>query len=130
MSILDKVVAAIAPSAKDGEVNAIDLLKKDHDDVNALFKDYERLAERSGSRTMVCKRWRSLAPLNRPLQFSTSRRVPRNAQAAPSEPAAALTSGARCLISRSSAPRGALGRSDRRVNRYVGDQLVAHRLRG
>ena len=30
------------------EANAIDLLKKDHDDVDALFKDYEMLAEGDG----------------------------------------------------------------------------------
>jgi hemerythrin superfamily protein len=51
MSILDKVVAAVTPSTKEGEVNAIDLLKKDHDDVNALFKDYEKLAESGGDST-------------------------------------------------------------------------------
>ena len=48
MSILDKVVEAITPSPKEGEINAIDLLKKDHDDVNALFKDYESLAKDGG----------------------------------------------------------------------------------
>ncbi len=45
MSILDKVVAAVIPSKKEGEVNAIDLLKQDHDDVEALFKDYQLLAD-------------------------------------------------------------------------------------
>jgi hemerythrin superfamily protein len=44
MSILDKVVAAVTPSTTD-QVNAIDLLKKDHDDVNALFKEYEMFAD-------------------------------------------------------------------------------------
>ena len=48
MSILDKVVEAITPSTKEGEVNAIDLLQNDHDDVNAVFKDYERLAKDGG----------------------------------------------------------------------------------
>ena len=49
MSILDKVVAAVTPSsATDGEVDAIDLLKKDHDDVDALFKEYEMLADGEG----------------------------------------------------------------------------------
>jgi hemerythrin superfamily protein len=48
MSILDKVVAAVTPSSTEGDVNAIDLLKKDHDDVNTLFKDYETLAEGRG----------------------------------------------------------------------------------
>jgi len=45
MSILDKVVAAVTPSPKEDQVNAIDLLKKDHDDVNVLFKEYEMFAD-------------------------------------------------------------------------------------
>ena len=48
MSILDKVVEAVKPSSADSEVNAIDLLKKDHDDVDALFKEYDKLAEEDG----------------------------------------------------------------------------------
>jgi len=49
MSIFDKVVAAVTPSSTtEGEVNAIDLLKKDHDEVDALFKEYEMLAEGDG----------------------------------------------------------------------------------
>jgi hemerythrin superfamily protein len=49
MSILDKLVAAVTPSSTtEGEVNAIDLLKKDHDDVDALFKEYDMLAEGDG----------------------------------------------------------------------------------
>ena len=49
MSILEKVIAAVIPSAlTEGQVNAIDLLKKDHDDVDALFKEYELLAKRDG----------------------------------------------------------------------------------
>ena len=48
MSILDNVIAAVTPSTTESEVNAIDLLKKDHDDVDALFKDYETLAEGDG----------------------------------------------------------------------------------
>lgn len=48
MSILDKVVAVVSPSSKGGEPNAIDLLKKDHDDVQALFKEYQLLAEGEG----------------------------------------------------------------------------------
>lgn len=48
MSILDKVVEAVKPSSADSEVNAIDLLKKDHDDVDALFKEYDKLAEDDG----------------------------------------------------------------------------------
>jgi len=45
MSLLEKVVAAVTPSTSNDEANAIDLLKKDHDDVDALFKDYELLAD-------------------------------------------------------------------------------------
>ena len=48
MSLLEKVVAAVTPSSSDEEVNAIDLLKKDHDEVEALFKDYQLLAEGDG----------------------------------------------------------------------------------
>jgi Hemerythrin HHE cation binding domain len=48
MSILEKVVAAVKPSAAGEEVNAIDLLKKDHDDVEELFKDYDMLADGKG----------------------------------------------------------------------------------
>ena len=48
MSILDKVVAAVTPSTTADDVDAIELLKKDHGDVNALFKDYEMLAEGDG----------------------------------------------------------------------------------
>jgi len=48
MSLLDKVVAAVTPSTTEGEVNATDLLKKDHDDVDALFKDYQLLADGDG----------------------------------------------------------------------------------
>ncbi len=48
MSILDKVLAAVTPSGSEGAVNAIDLLKQDHDDVDALFKDYQLLADGDG----------------------------------------------------------------------------------
>lgn len=49
MSILDKVIAAVIPSTTtEGEVNAIDELTSDHDEVDALFKDYELLAEGDG----------------------------------------------------------------------------------
>src|SRR4051794_40578749 len=48
MSLLEKVVAAVTPSSSDEEVNAIDLLKKDHDEVEALFNDYQLLAEGDG----------------------------------------------------------------------------------
>jgi hemerythrin superfamily protein len=48
MSLLDKVVAAVTPSTSEGEIDAVDLLKKDHDDVDALFKDYQSLADGDG----------------------------------------------------------------------------------
>jgi len=48
MSLLEKVISAVKPSAADDGVDALDLLKKDHDDVEALFKDYEMLAEGDG----------------------------------------------------------------------------------
>jgi hemerythrin superfamily protein len=48
MSLLDIVAAAVTPSKTDGEIDAIDLLKRDHDDVDALFKDYQTLAEGDG----------------------------------------------------------------------------------
>ena len=48
MSLLDKVVAAVTPSKPDGRLDALDLLKKDHDEVDALFKDYEAFADGDG----------------------------------------------------------------------------------
>ena len=48
MTLFEKVVAAVTPSSNDAEVDAIELLKKDHDEVEALFKDYEMLAEGDG----------------------------------------------------------------------------------
>jgi hemerythrin superfamily protein len=48
MSLLSKVVDAVTPSSTDGEISAVDLLKKDHDEVEALFKDYKMLAEGKG----------------------------------------------------------------------------------
>jgi hypothetical protein len=48
MSLLEKVVSVVTPSNSNDEPNAIDLLKKDHDDVAALFEDYEMLAEGDG----------------------------------------------------------------------------------
>ena len=45
MSLLEKVVAAVTPSISNDAANAIDLLKKDHDDVDALFEDYQLLAD-------------------------------------------------------------------------------------
>ena len=48
MTLLEKVAAIVKPSTSSDEIDAIDLLKKDHDEVNALFKDYEMLAEGNG----------------------------------------------------------------------------------
>ena len=45
MSLLEKVLSAVAPSSSSDETDAIDLLKKDHDDVDALFKDYDSMAD-------------------------------------------------------------------------------------
>jgi len=60
MSILDKVIATVTPSTESA-VDAIDMLKQDHDNVDALFKDYQSLAEEgwaSGDRralsTQIC----------------------------------------------------------------------------
>jgi hemerythrin superfamily protein len=49
MSLLEKVISAVTPSSSGNEVDAVDLLKNDHDEVDALFKDYEKLAEDKGS---------------------------------------------------------------------------------
>jgi len=48
MTLLEKVAAIVKPSTSSDEIDAIDLLKEDHDEVNALFKDYEMLAEGNG----------------------------------------------------------------------------------
>lgn len=48
MSLLDKVVAAVTPATAGAAVDPIELLEKDHDDVDALFKEYQRLAESDG----------------------------------------------------------------------------------
>jgi hemerythrin superfamily protein len=45
MSILEAVLSAVTPSKADGGVDAIDLLKEDHDQVDALLKNYDDLAE-------------------------------------------------------------------------------------
>ena len=45
MSIVDQVVARVMPAKDEEELDAIELLKKDHDDVDRLFKDYEELVE-------------------------------------------------------------------------------------
>ncbi len=48
MSLLEKVVNAVTPSSAEESVNAIDLLKEDHDEVEGLFKDYQMLADGDG----------------------------------------------------------------------------------
>jgi len=48
MALLEKVAAIVKPSTSSDEIDAIDLLENDHDEVNALFKDYEMLAEGNG----------------------------------------------------------------------------------
>jgi hypothetical protein len=47
MSVIDKVISAVTPSRdkEEEQVDAIDLLKQDHDDVDALFKEYDMLAD-------------------------------------------------------------------------------------
>ena len=49
MSIVDQVIAAVTPSKDEEELDAIELLKKDHDDVDKLFKDYDELVEGEAS---------------------------------------------------------------------------------
>ena len=51
MSLLEKVIAVVTPSTSQDDIDAIDLLKKDHDEVDALFKDYDMLAEGDGDST-------------------------------------------------------------------------------
>jgi hypothetical protein len=41
MTLLEKVAAIVKPSTSSDEIDAIDLLENDHDEVNALFKDYD-----------------------------------------------------------------------------------------
>jgi len=48
MTLLEKVAAIVKPSTSSDEIDAIDLLEEDHGEVNALFKDYEMLAEGNG----------------------------------------------------------------------------------
>lgn len=50
MSLLEKVLSAVTPSPEAGApVDALTLLKNDHDEVDALFEDYEKLAEDDGA---------------------------------------------------------------------------------
>ena len=45
MSIVDQVIARVTPAKEEEELDTIEMLKKDHDDVDRLFKDYEELVE-------------------------------------------------------------------------------------
>lgn len=45
MSLLDKVISAVTPAGLEGQPDAVDLLKQDHDEVDALFDEYEKMAE-------------------------------------------------------------------------------------
>jgi iron-sulfur cluster repair protein YtfE (RIC family) len=45
MSIIDRVVSAVTPTKDDQPPDAIDLLKKDHDEVDELLKDYAALTD-------------------------------------------------------------------------------------
>ena len=45
MSIVDQVIARVMPAKEEEKLDAIELLEKDHDDVDRLFKDYEELVE-------------------------------------------------------------------------------------
>ena len=49
VSTFHKVVDAVTPGTSGEKTDAIELLKQDHDEVDALFKEYERLAENGGS---------------------------------------------------------------------------------
>jgi len=49
MSIIDQVIARVTPAKDEEELDAIELLKKDHDDVDRLFKDYDELVEGDSS---------------------------------------------------------------------------------
>jgi len=47
MSILETVLFVVTPSKDEGGIDAIDLLKEDHDEVDLLFKNYDDLVEES-----------------------------------------------------------------------------------
>src|SRR5665213_2091036 len=47
MSILETVLFVVTPSKDEGRLDAIDLLKEDHDEVDLLFKNYEDLVQES-----------------------------------------------------------------------------------
>jgi hypothetical protein len=73
MSVLDKVVAAVIPSTTAGEINAIDLLKKDHDDVNAAEVPSSRSSE-----LQLCAQRAEKAALARSLSLLESSEIPNN----------------------------------------------------
>ena len=61
MSILKTVNDAVTPSSKEDDVDAIELLKADHSEVDKLFKEYELFsdgkkdgAERRALSTQIC----------------------------------------------------------------------------
>ena len=45
MSIVDQIVARVTPAQDEEELDALELLRKDHEDVDRLFKDYEELVD-------------------------------------------------------------------------------------
>jgi hemerythrin superfamily protein len=49
MSLVEQIIARIAPDKDDGALDAIELLKRDHDDVDKLFADYDELVEKGSS---------------------------------------------------------------------------------
>jgi hemerythrin superfamily protein len=49
MSLVEQIIARIAPDKDDDALDAIELLKRDHDDVNKLFADYDELVEKGSS---------------------------------------------------------------------------------
>jgi len=49
MSLVEQIIARIAPDKDDDALDAIELLKRDHDDVDKLFADYDELVEKGSS---------------------------------------------------------------------------------
>lgn len=45
MSVVEQILARVGASSGDEQLDAIELLKKDHDEVDKLFKDYDELVE-------------------------------------------------------------------------------------